>query len=128
VKRIWTPSWAIFSSGWTFLMLAGFYGIIDVAGFRRWAFPLMVVGMNSIAMYCMGQLLRPWTTRTLKTHLDWVYQWILGKAPSDLVWNPDSGPHIFDGPYGPIVQSLAVLSVFWFICLWMYRRGVFLRI
>src|SRR5262249_32718686 len=53
VKRIWTPTWAIFSAGWTFYMLAGFYWLIDLAAFRRWAFPLVVVGMNSIAMYCM---------------------------------------------------------------------------
>jgi len=107
VKRIWTTSWAIYSSGWTFWMLAGFYLVIDVLGFRLWAFPLVVVGMNSIAMYLMSQLLNPWIRQTLTKHI---------------------GQDLFSGPSGPIVQSVAVLAVLWLICLWMYRRGVFLRI
>jgi predicted acyltransferase len=107
VKRIWTPSWAVFSAGWTFLMLAGFYGVIDLQGWRHWAFPFVVVGMNSIAMYCMAQLMKGWVRDTLKRHL---------------------GPNIFDGTYGPIIQSVAVLVVLWLICLWMYRRKIFLRI
>ena len=42
----------LFSAGWCFLFLATFYWIIDVKEMRGWAFPLIVVGMNSIAMYC----------------------------------------------------------------------------
>ena len=48
----------MFSAGWTFPMLAGFFGVIDVVGWKRWAFPLVVVGMNSIAMYGMAQLIK----------------------------------------------------------------------
>jgi predicted acyltransferase len=107
VKRIWTPSWAVYSAGWTFWMLAGFYLVIDILGFRLWAFPLVVVGMNSIAMYLMSQLLKPWTRDSLTKHI---------------------GSQLFGGPYGPIVQSVAVLAILWLICLWMYRRGIFLRI
>jgi predicted acyltransferase len=107
VKRIWTPSWALYSSGWTFLMLAAFYLVIDVWGWKGWAFPLVVVGMNSIAMYCMAQLLPAWIGTTLKIHL---------------------GPALFAGLYGPIVLRVAILFVLWLVCWWMYRRGLFLRI
>jgi predicted acyltransferase len=107
VKRIWTPSWAVFSTGWTFYMLAAFYAIIDIAGYKRWAFPLVVVGMNSIAMYCMSQLMKPWIRETLVTHF--------GKGP-------------FQGVYGPIWLYSATLGVLWLICLWLYRRKIFLRI
>lgn len=107
VKRIWTPSWTLYSTGWTFLMLAAFYWLIDLHGWRRWAFPFIVVGMNSIAMYCMSQLLKPWVAQSLQRHL---------------------GPWLFSGPYGPAVQSAAVLGVFWLVCLWMYRRKLFLRV
>lgn len=107
VKRIWTPSWAVFSSGWTFLMLAAFYWVIDIKRWKAWAFPLVVVGMNSIAMYCMAQLLKPWISSTLKIHF---------------------GQHIFDGLGGPIVQAAAQLFVMWLICLWMYRQKIFVRI
>jgi predicted acyltransferase len=107
VKRIWTPSWALFSAGWTFWMLAAFFGAIDVAGWKRWAWPLTVVGMNSIAMYCMSQLLKGWVAGRLKMHL--VPEW-------------------FEGTYGPVVTATAVLFVLWLVCVWLWRRGIFLRI
>jgi predicted acyltransferase len=107
VKRIWTPSWAVFCAGWTFALLAGFYLVVDVVGWKRWTFPLVVVGMNSIAVYCMGQLLRGWTGRTWRTHLPLA---------------------VFEGPYGPVVQASLVLAAFWLVSLWMYRRGLFLRL
>lgn len=107
VKRIWTPSWAVFSTGWTLWMLAAFFWLIEIVGLRRWAFPLIVVGMNSIAMYVLAELMPPWVRATLKTHL---------------------GPGLFGGPYGAIVTSAATLCVLWLICLWMYRRKIFVRI
>ena len=68
VKRIWTPSWVLFSGGWVIWMLAAFYLVFDLCRLRWLAFPLIVVGMNSIAMYMMGQLLRPWAIKTVKIH------------------------------------------------------------
>jgi predicted acyltransferase len=116
VKRIWTPSWAVFSSGWTLLMLAGFFLVIDVIGLRKWSFPLVVVGMNSIAMYCMAQLIKGWVGNTLQIHF--------GK---ELFTGPYFGLD-FPGIYAPIVESAAVLLVLWLVCLWMYRQKVFVRI
>jgi predicted acyltransferase len=132
VKRIWTPSWTIYSTGWTCLILAAFYGLNDVAGFRRWAFPLVVVGANSIAMYVMAQLLKPFVTSTLKIHLG--YGWkALATAPAvDRYASERFGthldPHLFGGLYGPIAQNAAVLFVLWLICLWMYRQRIFVKI
>lgn len=110
VKRIWTPSWTVYSAGWTCLLLAAFYWIIEMRGWRAWAFPFMVVGMNSIAIYCMAQLSRGFVRDSLKTHL---------------------GKEIFESfgkPCAPIVETTAILLVLWLICLWMYRRKIFLRI
>jgi heparan-alpha-glucosaminide N-acetyltransferase len=121
VKRIWTPSWVLFSGGWTFAMLAGFFWIIDMQGWRRWSFPLIVVGMNSIAMYCMAQLMKGWIRHTLQTHLGPL-------ALPSLKWLNLGDPIWLNDTFGPIVQSAAVLLVMWLICLWMYRRGLFLRI
>jgi predicted acyltransferase len=115
IKRIWTPSWAIFSAGWTFYMLAGFYWIIDIAGYKRWAFPLVVVGMNSIAMYCMSQLMKPWIRQTISTHL---------RNPLKAIFGED----IFAGTYGVIWLYTGTLMVLWLICFWLYRRKIFIRI
>ena len=89
VKRIWTPSWAIYSAGYACWMLGAFYAVIDLAGFRRWSFPLVVVGMNSIAIYLMAQLMKPFVAATVRTHL---------------------GPDIFSGPYGPLIRASSTLD------------------
>jgi len=110
VKRIWTPSWAVFSAGWTCLFLAGFYGVIDVLKFRRWTFPLIVVGMNSITMYCMEELSHDWFDRTLRTHFGAQIYELLGKA------------------YEPFLHRLWVLLAMWLVLLWLYRQRIFIRI
>jgi heparan-alpha-glucosaminide N-acetyltransferase len=113
VKRIWTPSWTLFSTGWVLWMLAGFYVLIDVTGWRLPAWPLVVVGMNSIVMYVMSQLLKPWLTATLERHLGKGLFTLYGKL---------------DPVYAPAVQMLAIVFVFWLVCVWLYRQKIFVRI
>jgi heparan-alpha-glucosaminide N-acetyltransferase len=110
VKRIWTPSWVLYSGGWCFLMLATSYLATDLSGWKGWALPLIVIGMNSIAAYCMSGLLKRFIAENLLVHL--------GRAPFQVL-----GP-----AYEPLLQGAAVLLVLWLILAWMYRRGVFLRI
>ena len=110
VKRIWTPSWTLYSAGWCLLILAAFYGVVDIWKYRRWTFPLLVVGMNSITMYCMAELLPGWMRRTLETHF---------------------GSNIFEfvaEPYRPFVASVWVLAFMWLVCYWLYRQRIFIRI
>jgi predicted acyltransferase len=107
VKRIWTPSWALFSGGLVVWLLAAFYWVIDGIGFKKWAQFLIIVGMNSIAIYLMSQLMRPWVGDLLKTHL---------------------GASWFGGDYGAVTRDCLTLVIFCLICWWMYRRKIFLRI
>ena len=108
VKRIWTPSWVLFSGGWCFLFLAAFYAIIDVKKLKGWAFPLVVVGMNSIAAYCIAHLFERFFIDTLTTH----FGPVLAKF----------------SPYDPFVRGTLVLAIFWLILWWMYRRKIFLKV
>ena len=48
VKRIWTPSWTLFSGGLCFLILAGLSWLIDVRNWRRWTFPFIVIGRTRL--------------------------------------------------------------------------------
>ncbi|MEQ8854115.1 DUF5009 domain-containing protein [Gimesia sp.] len=120
VKRIWSPGWAIFSAGWAFWFLAVFYWIIDVKGYKKWAFPFVVVGMNSIAMYIMAQLIRPWIQKSLEMHLTTVDK-MTG-------WSVAGSLFSSDCPYAPIAVSATVLFVLWLICLWMYLQRIFIKI
>lgn len=110
VKRIWTPSWALFSGGWCFTLLAAFYALIDAAGWRRWAFPLVVVGMNSIVAYCMEWLAAGIVHDALFRHF--------GEAPF----------RAFGPQYEPFVHGAVTLLILWLILLWLYRRRIFVRI
>ena len=110
VKRIWTPAWVLFSGGWCCWLLAFFYYVIDVAGRRRWAFPLVVVGMNSIAIYCLVHLIDRFIINSLYTHLG-------------------HGPFlIFGSAYEELLTGVATLGIFYLILWWMYRRQLFIRI
>jgi predicted acyltransferase len=121
VKRIWTPSWTLFAAGWTFLILAVFYDVIDRSDRRRWAFPLVVVGMNSITMYVLAHVANGfiWSgTRTVwGTVSRWLSRIFAGRSVDFL-----------DAAYVPILEAAVVLTVLWLFLLWMYRRRIFLRI
>ncbi|HZO83678.1 MAG TPA: DUF5009 domain-containing protein [Verrucomicrobiae bacterium] len=110
VKRIWTPAWALCSGGLVTLLLAGFVAVIEWRGWKRWAFPLVVAGLNPITLYCMWQLMGGFVRDSVRTHF---------------------GQHIFENLgtlYGPMAERVATLVVFWLILFWMYRRKIFLRI
>jgi len=110
VKRIWTPSWVLFSGGWCMIFMAGFYGLCDVRGWKRWVFPLVVVGMNSIAAYCITHLFEDFIVQNLFTHL--------GKNIFK----------VFGDAYEPLAQGALVLLIMWGMLFWMYRRRIFLRV
>jgi heparan-alpha-glucosaminide N-acetyltransferase len=103
VKRIWTPSWTLFSGGLCFLLLAGFCRM------KAW-FPLVVIGTNSIAAYLIAHLFDEFIPRSFRTHLgDGVFQ-------------------VFGAAYQPLLLGAAVLLMYWLILFWMYRRRLFLKI
>ena len=110
VKRIWTPAWTLFSGGLCYLFLAGFCWLTEVKGYRKWAFPLVVIGANSIAAYLMAHLWERFILDSFRIHL---------------------GAHVFaflGTAYEPFLRGIAVLAVFWAMLYWMYRRKVFLKI
>ncbi|MBP1225641.1 acyltransferase family protein [Flavobacterium sp. 1355] len=57
IKKIWTSSFVIFSSGISFVLLALFYWLVDVKGYTKWAYPFRVIGLNAIAAYVGSHVL-----------------------------------------------------------------------
>ncbi len=108
VKRIWTPSWTLYSGGWCLAFLYFFHLLCDFAGLKRWAFPMIVIGANSIAAYVMSYALVP----TLREYVD--------KWPGFL-WKESK-------LYGPHLTGLVVLVVIWLILYLMNRFKLFVRI
>jgi predicted acyltransferase len=56
IKILWTSSYVLFAGGWSLLLLALFYWVIDVQGYRKWAFFFVVIGMNAITIYFLQNL------------------------------------------------------------------------
>ena len=110
VKRIWTPSWVLFSGGIAFGVLAVLYALVDLTGYTGWTYPLRVIGRNSIAAYVMAHLFDDFILRSFRTHL---------------------GQDVFDkwgGSYEPLVAGAAVLAIYWLILFWMDRRKIYLKV
>ena len=84
--------------------------MVDVRGWRRWSFPFLVVGVNSIAMYVIVHVAEHYTAEALRTHL--------GRGTLQA----------FGAAYEPIVLGGASLLIFWLMLYWMYRRTLFIRI
>jgi heparan-alpha-glucosaminide N-acetyltransferase len=110
VKRIWTPSFALYSGGWVLLLLAGFYALIEWRGWKRWAFPLMVIGMNSIAIYVASWTMEGFIADALNRHLGRAVFSFAGAA------------------FEPVMRGAVVVLILWLLLLWMHRRKIYLRI
>ena len=110
VKRIWTPGWTLFSGGLCFFFLALFCFVVDMKGYRKLAFPLVVIGVNSIFAYLIAHLWERFIIDSFRIHLGRTAFQFLGTGVE------------------PLLRGAAVLLVFWGILYWMYRRKIFLRV
>ncbi|MEO6829407.1 MAG: DUF5009 domain-containing protein [Acidobacteriaceae bacterium] len=110
VKRIWTPAWTLFSGGVCFLFLAAFSWIVDAKKQSRLAFPLVIIGMNSIAAYLIAELSRNFVMSSFRIHLGVSTMSIFGTALE------------------PLVLGVLTLTVYWLVLFWMLRHKIFIRI
>jgi predicted acyltransferase len=53
-KNLWTSSYSVFMAGWALVCLACFYWLIDVQGYKKWAQPFVIYGMNAIAAFVLS--------------------------------------------------------------------------
>lgn len=110
VKRVWTPAWTLFSGGMCFVFLAAFSWVIDIKKHRAIAFPLVVVGMNSIAAYMIAHLCEEFIESSFKIHLGMGVLNVFGTAVE------------------PTVLGALTLLSYWLILYWMFRKRLFIRI
>ena len=105
IMKLWTTSYGLASVGWACLQFALFFGAIEVLGYRKWAFPFAVIGMNALAIY-VSQSIVP-------------FHRIVGVFSKPVAAGM--------GAFGPLFTAAAVLVVEWLVLYWMYRRKIFLR-
>jgi predicted acyltransferase len=106
IKHIWTSSFVLLSGGICFILLALFYFVIDVLGFRKWAYGFVVIGMNAIAVYMAVHIVN--------------FRNIGGVFVE--------GFEKYIGKWYPFIHALAGFVVVWLILWWMYRKKTFIKI
>jgi predicted acyltransferase len=106
VKKIWTSSFVLFQSGIAFLLLALFYWLIDVKQYKKWAFPLKVIGMNAITAYVMSHLFD------------------MSQISSHLVF----GLEQYVGGYFALTKAIAGFLIFYLFLWYLYKNKTFIKI
>jgi len=106
-KNLWTSSFVLNVGGISLLLLSLFYYIIDVLGYKNWAFFFKVIGMNSILIYMSGRFIN-WEYST-NAFLGWLGQ-------------------LTGNPFNVVVIAICVVLVKWVFLYFMYKKKVFLRV
>lgn len=106
IKNIWTVPFNLLTSGISFLILAAFYYIIDVKGWKRWTLFFRVIGLNSITIYVGGRIIDFWHAS----------EFLLGWLGTPL------------GDFGQVVIILGVIAIEWWFLHYLYKNKIFLRV
>jgi len=106
-KNLWSSSFVLHTGGLSLILLASFYYIIDVRGYKKWAFFFQVIGMNSILIYMSGTFIS-WRYTT-----DAIFQWLF---------------QLVGEPINILVFVICLLLVKWTFLYVLYKKNVFLRV
>ena len=118
-KKLWTSSFVLYAAGWSLLILATFWFLVQVRGYRRGTWPLLVFGTNAIAAYVLSELMSACLGNVrVGAHsnvLRWTAEHIAALMPSY--------PAL-----GSLAYSLLYVLVCWLIVLPLYRKKIFIKI
>ncbi len=112
VKKLWSSSFVLVAAGWSALLLAMFYYLIDVRGIRRWAVPFTWIGTNALAIYLISNVV----------DFDALSKRLAG-GRVELWFDTSVGAHS-----GDVVLALVGLALCFLICRFFYQRQIFLRL
>ena len=107
IKKIWTSSFVLVAGGYSCLLLAAFYQIIDVWKFQKWAMPFVWIGVNPITIYVGGRFI----------DFEGMAKLFVG------------GPvNAYFGRYGELVLAVTTLAFGFLFLRFLYQRKIFLRV
>ncbi|MDQ6815227.1 MAG: DUF5009 domain-containing protein, partial [Bacteroidota bacterium] len=106
-KNLWSSSFVLHVGGLSLLLLSLFYYIIDVLGYKQWAFFFKVIGMNSILIYISGKFINWQFTTTA------FFKWLT---------------QLTGTPYDLVVLAVCLVVVKWLFLYFLYKKKMFLRV
>ena len=110
VKSLWSSSFVLSAAAYSTAMLAIFYHIIDVWGLKKWAFPFMVIGMNSITIYLMVRFIR----------FGGITEYFFGGFIKEI--------GEVSALWAPVAESAINIVVLWVILYFFYRKKIFFKV
>ncbi|MDQ1452143.1 MAG: hypothetical protein QOK38_2009 [Acidobacteriaceae bacterium] len=118
-KKLWTSSYVLYAAGWSLLILAAFWFLVQVRGYRRGTGALLVFGTNAITAYVISEVMADCLGNVrIGPHsnvLRWTAEHIAAVMPS---W-----PAL-----GSLAYSLLYVLVCWLLVLPLYRKKIFIKI
>jgi predicted acyltransferase len=106
-KNMWSSSFVLYTTGLSLLLLAVFFYIIDVRGYKSWAFFFKVIGMNSILIYISGRFINwQYTTNAL-------FKWLA---------------QLIGDPFNIVVMAVCMIFIKWIFLYLLYKKNIFLRV
>jgi predicted acyltransferase len=106
IKIIWTSSYTLFSGGLCLMLLALFYWIIDVKGYRKWSLFFVVIGVNPITIYVLQRFV------DFERIAEFFLSGLAGHA----------------GLVAPLILPLGALAVKWLLLWFLHRRKIFFKV
>jgi predicted acyltransferase len=107
IKKIWTSSYVLVAGGYSCLLLAGFFLVIDVCKLQKWAQPFIWIGVNPLTIYMAHNLI----------DFNAIARRFVGGDVYQLL-----------GPYGQLAIAAVVVAMTFGLCHFLYRRKIFLRL
>ena len=104
-KILWTSSYVLYSAGWSLLLLCLFYWIIDVKGYKNWAFAFVVIGLNPITIYVLQSLF------DFGIIVDIFVHGFIARL----------------GNFEPVFYTFCLLMVKWLFLYFLFKKKIFLK-
>jgi predicted acyltransferase len=124
-KHLWSSSMVLWAGGWSYLLLALFYLVIDVLKMRWAGSFFIVIGANAILAYMLPSVVS----------FDHIASKLVGGACTQIgalgMLEPGAPPTLLSSAAGPLAELLLAATAFavlWILLYYLYRKGTFLKV
>ena len=106
-KSLWTSSFVLVVAGYSLVLFALFYYIIDIKGYYKWSFFFRIIGLNSITIYMAQKIIG------FRQIANFFLGGIASKCPEDV---------------GRLILSTGFIAVCWLFLYVLYKKNIFLKV
>ncbi|MGI8966405.1 MAG: acyltransferase family protein, partial [Limisphaerales bacterium] len=120
-KRIWTSSYSVFMAGLAMNVFAIYYWFIDVKGYRSWAKPFAIYGMNAITVFVLSGILGRLSLEIKMTGASGE------KIPLKVFLYDHLFAHLASPKNSSLLWAIGYVLVMYLVAYFMYRKKWFIK-